>query len=110
LTLHIEAEREKGKAVYPLFDGSGAGYWQPGHGGFNTAWNLNVIVESGADTDEIVTLQGLDEGPDARIIGISGNREFALDYRPTPYVDFLNQAITNAPSLYYYQRGKRLPK
>ena len=110
VTLHIEAKRDDGKAVYPLFDGSGAGYWQPGHGGFNTAWNLNVIVESGADTDEIVTLQGLDEGPDARIIGLSGNRKFELDYRPKPYIDFLNRPITHAPSLYYYQRSQRLPK
>ncbi len=107
VTLHINAKKMGNKSVYPIFDGSGAGYWQPGHGGLNTTWNMRVIVEGGADTNETITLQGLDEGPDARIIGISGNRKFDLDYRPKPYVEFINQEITAAPSLYNYQLEKR---
>lgn len=107
-TVYIQANREDGNPVYPLFDGSGAGYWQPGHGGFNTAWNLNVIVETGASAGETVTIQGLAEGPDARIIGLTGNRDFALDYRPAPYSDFINKPMSAAPSLYAYQRQKRL--
>ncbi len=98
------------RAFYPIWDGSGAGYWQPGHGRYNTTWNLKVIVEGGASRDEIVTLEGLAEGPDARIVGVSGNRKFKLDYRPQPYVEGLNQKMKDVPSLYQWQLNKRLSK
>lgn len=108
ITLHIDAKRDAaGEAYYPLYDGSGAGYWQPGHGGFSTTWNLKVIVESGAATHEVVRLEGLAEGPMARIVGLSGNRPFNLDYRPDPYVEFINRPVGLAPSLYKYQQSKR---
>ena len=94
--------------VTPVFDGSGAGYWQPGHGGFNTTWNLRVMITGGAHADETVTVQGLDEGPMARIVGLHGNRQFKLDYRPTPYVERLNEKLESVPSLYDYQRSQRL--
>ncbi|MEM7327586.1 MAG: hypothetical protein AAF437_02530 [Pseudomonadota bacterium] len=84
VTLHVRAKRQNGRPFYPVWDGSGAGYWQPGHGRFNTTWNLNVIVGSGARRDEIVKLEGLAEGPDAFILGIHGNRSFEVDYRPSP--------------------------
>ena len=106
--LYIDAVKDDdGTASYPVFNGSGAGYWQPGHGRFNTTWNLQVIVESGADAGQPVRLEGLAEGPDARIIGINGNRTFELDYRPPPYVSNLNQPLS-IPSLYDYQLRKRL--
>ena len=108
VTLHIKAVRRDDGPVVPVFDGSGAGYWQPGHGGFNTTWNLRVLVTGGAFADEIVTVQGLDEGPMARIVGLHGNREFKLDYRPTPYVEMLNEPLESVPSLYEYQRHQRL--
>ncbi|MXW19977.1 MAG: hypothetical protein F4Z95_04160 [Gammaproteobacteria bacterium] len=108
VTLHIKAVRSDDGPVVPVFDGGGAGYWQPGHGGFNTTWNLRVLVTGGAFADEIVTVQGLDEGPMARIVGLHGNREFKLDYRPTPYVEMLNEPLESVPSLYDYQRHQRL--
>ena len=108
VTLHMEAVRAHDGPVVPVFDGSGAGYWQPGHGGFNTTWNLRVLVTGGAYADEVVTVQGLDEGPMARIVGLHGNREFRLDYRPTPYVEMLNEPLASVPSLYDYQRDQRL--
>ena len=108
VTLHIKAVRSDDGPVVPVFDGGGAGYWQPGHGGFNTTWNLRVLVTGGAFADEIVTVQGLDEGPMARIVGLHGNREFKLDYRPTPYVEMLNEPLESVPSLYEYQRHQRL--
>ena len=108
VTLHIKAVRSDDGPVVPVFDGGGAGYWQPGHGGFNTTWNLRVLVTGGAFADEIVTVQGLDEGPMARIVGLHGNREFKLDYRPTPYVEMLNEPLESVPSLYEYQRNLRL--
>ena len=108
VTLHMKAVRSNDGPVVEVFDGSGAGYWQPGHGGFNTTWNLRVLVTGGAYPDEVVTVQGLDEGPLARIVGLHGNREFKLDYRPTPYVEMLNEPLESIPSLYDYQRQQRL--
>ncbi len=108
VTLHMQAVPGSAGPVVSVFDGSGAGYWQPGHGGFNTTWNLRVLVTGGAYADQVVTVQGLDEGPMARIVGLHGNREFKLDYRPTPYVEMLNERLESIPSLYEYQRHQRL--
>ena len=107
--VHIDAvEGEDGKA-YAIWDGSGAGYWQPGHGRFNTTYNMEVRVRSGADRGETVILQGLAEGPDARIVGIWGNREFDIDYRPQPVIDSLN-AKPSPASLYDAQLARRLAR
>ena len=108
VTLHKPAVRTDAGPVAPVFDGSGAPYWQPGHGSFNTTWNLRVLITGGAHPDDVVTIQGLDEGPLARIIGLHGNRRFQLDYRPAPYVESLNAAVTAVPSLYDYQKRLRL--
>ena len=108
VTLHLPAQASKNGPVAVAFDGSGAGYWQPGHGGFNTTWNLRIQITGGAPTDEVVTILGVDEGPMARIVGLHGNREFKLDYRPAPYVEYLNVEPRAAPSLYEYQRARRL--
>ena len=110
ITLYVDAEREKGRAYYPVWNGSGAGYWQPGHGRFNTTWNLIVNVRSGAERDETVKLLGAAEGPDARIIGVSGNRKFEVEYFPAPYTERINRAMNDVPSLYDYQLKKRLVK
>lgn len=108
ITVKVEAKRDEDGPYYPIWDGSGAPYWQPGHGRYNTTWNLKVNVLSGADRTETVTLRGLEEGPDARIIGVSGNRTFDVDYRPMPYVERLNVGMDDVPSLYDYQLQKRL--
>lgn len=108
VTLHTLATATEDGPVAVVFDGSGAGYWQPGHGAFNTTWNLRVLITGGAYADEAVAIHGLDEGPMARIVGLHGNRRFALDYRPTPYVEMLNQKVERAPSLYDYQKRRRL--
>jgi hypothetical protein len=55
-----------------------------------------------------VRLTGLDEGPEARVVGVSGNRTFEVDYRPEPYVERLNDAMRDIPSLYDYQLSRRL--
>lgn len=106
ITLHVNAKRKNGAPFYSVWDGSGAGYWQPGHGRFNTTWNLNVIVDSGARRDETVLLEGLAEGPDAFILGVHGNRAFEVDYRPAP----LSLRVNSEPeirSLYDWQLRKR---
>ncbi len=110
VTLHTRATASDDGPVAVVFDGSGAPYWQPGHGAFNTTWNLQVLINGGAYADETVTILGIDEGPMARIVGLHGNRTFELDYRPTPYVERLNVALTTVPSLYDYQLRTRLSK
>lgn len=110
ITVFVDAKRDKDGAYFPIWDGSGAGYWQPGHGRYNTTWNLKVNVMSGADRDEKVTLRGLAEGPDARLVGISGNREFDVNYYPKPYVERLNVKMDDVPSLYTYQLQQRIGK
>jgi len=107
ITLNVDARRDEAGAYYPVWDGSGAGYWQPGHGRYNTTWNLKVNVRSGADRGETVELRGLAEGPEARLIGISGNRQFDVDYRPTPYLERVNGSMDDIPSLYDYQLQQR---
>lgn len=97
---------EPGVPVYPIWDGSGAGYWQPGHGRYNTTYNLEVRARSGVARGETLRLQGLAEGPDARLIGLWGNRDLAVDYFPEPLVAGLNTR-PDPPSLYEYQLSAR---
>lgn len=108
ITAQIETKRDENGPYYPIWDGSGAGYWQPGHGRYNTTWNLKVNVLSGADRTDTVDLRGLAEGPDARIVGVSGNRNFEVDYFPKPYMERLNSSMNDVPSLYDYQLSQRL--
>ena len=70
-------------------------------------WNINVNVLEGNPNDTIL-LNGMEEGPFARIIGINGNRNFSVKYGPDSYKEFINQPMTKIPSLYYYQLKKRL--
>ena len=106
VTLHVNTQQRNGQPFYPVWDGSGAGYWQPGHGRFNTTWNLNIVVESGATRAETVTLNGLAEGPEAFIVGVHGNRDFEVDYRPVPKALMVNQE-PSIRSLYDWQLQKR---
>ena len=108
VTARIEVKRDEKGPYYPIWDGSGAGYWQPGHGRYNTTWNLKVNVLSGADRTETVDLRGLAEGPDARIVGVSGNRNFKVNYYPVPYIERVNSSMNDVPSLYDYQLSQRL--
>jgi len=93
--------------TYPLFAGGGASYWKPSHGAYSTFWNINVAVLDD-NSKAPIELNGMEEGPFARIIGINGNRNFTLKYNPDVYQEFINQPINEIPSLYYYQLKKRL--
>ena len=108
VTVHSPAKNRGGKKVIPIYNGSGAGYWQPGHGGYNTTWNLKILVSGGAHPGEKVVLEGVDEGPMALIIGVHGNRKFDLDYRPRPLVSVVNTTIPGTPSLYRHQLRTRV--
>ena len=65
IKVHFEANADN---KYPLFEGGGAGYWKPSHGAYSTFWNINVEV-TGGDSIAPIELNGMDEGPFARIIG-----------------------------------------
>jgi len=109
MTFYIEAERDEKGPYYDLWFGGGAGYWQPGHGRYNTTWNARIFVESGADSNETVRILGQTEGPDARVNGIYGNRKFSIEHYPVPHISDINNKVS-IPSLYDYQKQKRLAK
>lgn len=104
IKVHFELNSDNN---YPLFEGGGAGYWKPSHGAYSTFWNINVDVKGG-DVTSPIELNGMDEGPFARIIGINGNRTFSVKYGPDAYIEFLNKSMQKIPSLYQYQLKKRL--
>ncbi|WP_336987087.1 hypothetical protein [Altererythrobacter aquiaggeris] len=110
LTVHVVADQSSadGKPMYDLFKAGGAGYWNPGHGRYNTTWNLKVIAEGNVAPDSPLVLLAGSEGPDARVVGLHGNRKIQLDFRPEPYAEMLGKELTNIPSLYNYQLGKRI--
>jgi len=109
LKVHIRPDpaRDGIAATYDLFRAGGAGYWRPGHGRFNTVWNLDVVVDSGAEPGEKVVVLEDSGGPDARVIGLHGNRPLELDYTPTPYVELNGSRLLATPSLYDWQLARR---
>lgn len=87
-----------------LFDGGGAGYWKPSHGNYSTFFNIDVNVTGGGDGP--ITLIGPKDGVGVRMMGVHGNREFAIDYAPDPYIEQLNQKPVIS-SLYAWQKAQR---
>ncbi len=104
ITVHLKPKPDRS---YALFEGGGASYWKPSHGSYSTFWNITVDVLEGNPEDTIL-LNGMEEGPFARIIGINGNRKFEVKYGPDPYIEFINKSMKKIPSLYEYQLSKRL--
>ena len=109
VTVHVTPDQTApdGTPMYDLYKAGGAGYWLPGHGRYNTTWNLNVLVDGGVMPGEPVTIFAGSEGPDARIIGMHGNRPIRLMHKPAPYAEMLNEEVAGAPSLYDYQLQRR---
>ncbi|MGB5417360.1 hypothetical protein [Algibacter sp.] len=92
---------------YPLFAGGGAGYWKPSHGAYSTFWNTQVTVLGGLDANESILLNGMKDGPFARIIGVNGNQNFKVEYEPKAYKELINKEMQKVPSLYKYQLNQR---
>lgn len=105
ITVHLEIKDDN---TYPLFAGGGAGYWKPSHGAFTTFWNINVLVMNQLQKPEPFLLNGMKDGPFARLIGVFGNHQFDVAYGPAAHLEFLNQPVKSIPSLYNYQLKKRL--
>lgn len=109
VTVHVVPDQVSadGTPMYDLYKAGGAPYWLPGHGRYNTAWNVNVVVSSGVEPGGDIVILGGSEGPDARIVGMHSNRTIRLDHTPDPYLEWLNRPILSVPSLYAHQLGKR---
>ena len=109
VTVHVVPDMvaADGSPMVDLYRAGGAGYWKPGHGRFNTTWNLNVVAQGGvAPGRELVVFAG-SEGPDARIVGMHGNRQLRLEHTPVPHVERMNQPLLAVPSLYAWQLERR---
>ena len=109
IAVHIVPEMADGeaRASYDLFRAGGAGYWRPGHGRYNTIWNLDVIVDGNALPGETVVIEERSGGPAARVVGMHGNRPLELDYTPQPYVEAAGERLLAVPSLYDWQLRNR---
>jgi hypothetical protein len=101
-------EEQKKQRRFPLFKGGGAGYWKPTHGAFSTFWNIFVQADSGFSTDKPLTLYGVKDGPEARLVGVHGNLPLEIDYGPSAYIEGINTFYRAIPSLYEYQLNQRL--
>lgn len=104
ITVHVSLDGERD---YPLFKGGGAGYWKPTHGAFSTFWNIRVHFLDGMNSAKPVRLHGMEDGPAARLIGISGNLPVKIDYGPDAYMELTNSPMSAIPSLYDYQLEQR---
>jgi len=107
ITVHITPKKDR---TYPLFEGGGAPYWKPSHGAYSTFWNIKVNARSGLEDTEAITLNAMQDGVLARIIGVHGNHTFTIEYGPKAYIEFTNKQLDHIPSLYKYQLKKRLTK
>jgi hypothetical protein len=106
-TVHISPDEEMS---YPLFKGGGAGYWKPSHGAFSTFWNTKVNVLNDINSSKTIKLDGMKDGPFARIIGINGNQTFEVNYQPMTMIKAVNEVFEKHPSLYNYQLTTRQKK
>lgn len=105
IKLNIKLGKERS---YNLFASGGASYWKPSHAAFNSFWNIQIHFENGHINAEPVVLDGMNDGPLARIIGFSGNLPIKIKYGPAPYIEGENIYFRSIPSLYYYQLQSRL--
>lgn len=106
IVAHIELESNQRE--YPLFMGGGAPYWKPSHGAYNSYWNIVVKFASGSDNSAPVLLNGMKDGPKARLFGISANLPVKVEYGPDAHIEGVNSYYQHEPSLYRYQLRQRL--
>ncbi|WP_405208459.1 hypothetical protein [Aquimarina sp. LLG6339-5] len=105
ITVHLNT---LGNSSYPLFAGGGAGYWKPSHASYSTFWNIKINFLDVLEHEELINLDGMNDGPNARLVGVWGNGKIIINYNPDAYVGFVNEDIKLIPSLYKYQLNRRL--
>ncbi len=91
-----------------IFKRGGASYWRPTHGAFNTLWNIQIRFTADVPAGKPVRLKGEKEGPHARIVGFSANRDVRFNYGPDAYLEGINRPGIAVPSLYEHQLRQRL--
>lgn len=105
IKVHVNPQKD---GTYPLFKGGGAGYWKPSHGAYSTFWNIEVHFLGRLSQEKPFILNGMDNGPYARLIGVHGNHDLKIKYEPKAYIEETNNTLEDVPSLYDYQLTKRL--
>ena len=93
---------------YPLFKGGGAGYWKPSHGNYSTFWNTQVRFSNGALNDKPILLNGMKDGANARVVGVSANLPIRVEYGPDAYIEGVGEYYQGIPSLFLYQLQQRI--
>ncbi len=86
----------------------GAGYWKPTHGAFSTFWNIQTEFDYCHTSDDPIQVEGVPDGPSARLVGFSANYPMDISYGPNAYREGINKSAIAVPSLYEYQLQERL--
>lgn len=105
IRVHITMDGEM--KSYPLFVGGGAGYWKPSHGSYTTFWNIRALFENGFGIEGPILLNGMGDGPNARLYGVHGNRPVRIEYGPGAIIKNTNEK-PEYPSLFEKQLEQRL--
>jgi len=91
-----------------FFYKGGDGYWSPTHGAFSTFWNIAVTFTYPNETNAVIELEGVPNGPSARLVGLHANYPMNISYGPDAYFEGINKPDLAVPSLYLYQLEQRL--
>ena len=89
--VEIDLGTRPDSSSYPLFKGGGAGYWKPSHGNFSTFWNTEVVFSNGAANPAPILLDGMKDGPNARVVGVHANLPIRVEYGPEAYIEGVGQ-------------------
>ncbi|SHI32136.1 hypothetical protein [Algibacter luteus] len=73
----------------------GSHHWKPSHGAYSTFWNTNLKVLGSLNKSDSVLLNGMNDGPYARVIGVSGNINFRAIYAPDAYIEYVNKSLNS---------------
>jgi hypothetical protein len=95
---------------YSIWKNAGPSYWKPNHGPFTTFWNIKLDFDFHHPPGKLVALAGIQDSPEARIIGVFGNYPVKIEYGKSPYMECNNQGALAVKSLYQYQLERRLAK
>jgi len=106
--VEVELPADSMDTGYPLFKGGGAGYWKPSHGNYSTFWNTQVQFTNGALNQAPILLNGMKDGPNARVVGVSANLPIRVEYGPDAYIEGVGQYYANMPSLFLHQLQQRM--
>ncbi len=86
----------------------GASYWRPTHAAFPVFWNIRLQFLYPKPETLPIPIQGVTDGPSARLVGITANYPLAITYGPDAYMEGINRPNIAVQSLYDYQFKERL--